>query len=155
MEIMVTWTTPEQGEPTYTARVKDAPEYTAVMHRKCSWWNPRSTNPVDYQLEHEQIHFALAEISARRLNAAAPDLFKKIEATGSTAEAVQEDVKEQVNRVLRDETARLVERNRDFDLDTSVGFNPKKQSEWLRIAETELEALKDHAVPYVPPAAAP
>ena len=123
------------------------------MNRKYSWWNPSSTNPVDYQLEHEQIHFALAEISARRLNAAGPELLRKIHATGTSAEAVQEDVKEQVNQVLRDETARLTERNRAFDLDTSVAMNPKKQAEWRRIAEGELEALSEHAVPYVPPSA--
>lgn len=152
MEILVRWTKPASGEATYEARLKDVPYYTAVMNRKCSWWNPKSTNPVDYQLEHEQIHFALAEISARRLNAAAPEMVNEIHATGASAEAVQEDVKEQVNQVLRDETARLVERNHAFDLDTSLGFDPKKQSEWRRTVERELEALKDHAVKYVPPA---
>jgi hypothetical protein len=150
LEILVRWTKPAAGKATYEARLKDAPLYTAVMSRNRSWWNPNSTNPVDYQLQHEQIHFALAEISARRLNAAAPENVRKIHATGSSAEAVQGEVKEQVNQLLRDETAKLVERNRQFDLDTSLGFNPKKQAEWLRIAESELEALKEHAVPYVP-----
>jgi hypothetical protein len=150
MEILVRWTEREKGDATYEARLKQAPRYTAVMNRKYSWWNPRSTNPEDYQLQHEQIHFALAEISARRLNAAGPELLQKIQATGSSAEAVQEDVKQQVNQVLRDETARLTERNHAFDLDTSVAMNPKKQAEWLRIAESELEALAEHAVPFAP-----
>jgi hypothetical protein len=153
MEILVRWTKPAEGEPTYEAKLKDAPRYSAAMNRKLSWWNPHSTNPVDYQLEHEQIHFALAEISARRLNAASPELLRTIHATGSSAEAVQEDVKEQVNQVLRDETARLTERNHAFDLDTSVAMNRKKQAEWLRSVESELELLEPHAVPYVPPSA--
>jgi hypothetical protein len=155
LEILERWTKPASGKATYEAKLKDAPHYTAVMSRNRSWWNPKSTNPVDYQLQHEQIHFALAEISARKLNAAAPENLKKIHATGSSAEAVQGDVKEQVNQLLRDETAKLVERNRQFDLDTSLGFNPQKQAEWLRIAESELEALEEHAVPYVPSEAAP
>jgi hypothetical protein len=158
MEILVRWTERASGDATYEAKLKEAPRYTAVMNRKYSWWNPDSTNPVAYQLQHEQIHFALAEISARRLNAAGAELLRKIHATGSSAEAVQEDVKDQVNQVLRDETARLTERNHAFDLDTSVAMNPEKQAEWLRLAESELEALREHAVPYVPPpdtAAAP
>lgn len=155
MEILVTQTTDGSGATTFSATLKEPPHYTAVMNRKCSWWNPQSTNPVDYQLQHEQVHFALAEISARKLNAAAPQILESIRAAGGTAEEVQEDVRQQVNQVLRDETARLVERNRQFDLDTSVGFDPKKQAEWLRTAESELEALKSHAVPYTPPGAAP
>jgi hypothetical protein len=155
MEILVSYTKRANGEATYEAKLKDPPSYVAVMNRKCSWWNPRSTNPVDYQLQHEQIHFALAEITARKLNAAAPEVQKRIVVTGSTAEQVQEGVKEQVNQVLRDATAELVERNRAFDVDTSVAMDRKKQAQWLRTAEGELDALKEHAVTYTPPVTAP
>jgi hypothetical protein len=155
MEILVTFTQPEKGPATYAAKLKDPPHYVAVMNRKCSWWNPRSTNPEDYQLEHEQIHFALAEIAARRLNASAREILHRIHATGSSEAEVGASVKEQVNQVLRDATAELVERNRAFDLDTSLQIDRKKQTEWRRTAESELEALKEHAVPYVPAEAAP
>lgn len=149
LEILVRYTKLSNGESRYDARLKDAPRYTAVMSRSRSWWNPRSTNPVDYQLQHEQIHFALAEISARRLNAAAPENLKKVQATGTSAESVQADLKAQVNQLLRDETVKLLERNRQFDVDTSLGFDPEKQAEWLRTVERELAELEEHAVPYV------
>jgi hypothetical protein len=152
MEILVSYTKPADGAGTYAATLKDPPRYVAVMNRKCSWWNPRSTNPIDYQLQHEQIHFALAEIAARKLNATAPEIQRRIHATGSSAEAVGESVKQQVNQVLRDATAELVERNRAFDLDTSVQIDRRKQAEWHRTVEGELEALKRHAVPYAPDA---
>jgi hypothetical protein len=39
------------------------------------------------------------------------------------------------------------EDSKKLDLDTSVAMNPKKQAEWRRIAEGELEALSARAVP--------
>lgn len=41
------------------------PIFHAVFERRCSWWG----QPVDaaYALEHEQVHFAIAEYFAREL----------------------------------------------------------------------------------------
>lgn len=44
--------------------------FRAEMDRSCSWWNPRPVRlPDEYILQHEQIHFAIVEVSARRLTA--------------------------------------------------------------------------------------
>ena len=45
----------------------------------------------------------------------------------------------------------LVERNRDFDQDTSLGYKPDRQREWLRKVRDELAATQPYASPPYPP----
>ena len=59
--------------------------FTAFMDRDCSWWNPQYTGlPHEYILEHEQIHFALFEIAARRLNQQAARIQERMETVSRT-----------------------------------------------------------------------
>ena len=59
--------------------------FTASMDRDCSWWNPQHVGlPHEYILEHEQIHFALFEIAARRLNQHAARIQERVEAAART-----------------------------------------------------------------------
>jgi len=48
-------------------------QFRAQMDRGCSWWNDETRLDPRYVLEHEQIHFALAEIQARRLTGRDPE----------------------------------------------------------------------------------
>jgi hypothetical protein len=63
--------------------------FRAWMDRSRSWWNPKpGMAPESYVLEHEQIHFAIVEIEARKMNAEGAALMKKT-FKGSAAEAIQ------------------------------------------------------------------
>ena len=52
--------------------------FAAAMDRSCSHWSATSPLPEAYVLEHEQIHFAIVEREAQRLNARADALSKEL-----------------------------------------------------------------------------
>jgi hypothetical protein len=53
--------------------------FVARMDRTCSWWNPKKSQvPEKYILQHEQIHFALAESAARQLDKKAQEIVSRI-----------------------------------------------------------------------------
>ena len=55
----------------YRPRVEDL-TFRAMFSRSCSWWNRDHGLSPTYVLQHEQIHFALFEAAARRLNRDVP-----------------------------------------------------------------------------------
>jgi hypothetical protein len=113
--------------------------FVALMDRRCSWWNPKTASRApDYILEHEQIHFALYELGARKLNAAVGDIKQALTKRGASQQEVQEHAQQALNDVLAEATEQLVERNREFDQDTSLGYRPERQRVWLRRVTEEL-----------------
>lgn len=114
-------------------------QFYAEMDRGCSWWNPKFVGlKHDYVLEHEQIHFALFEIQARRMRTRTPALKAHVRSTGSSAQEAQARAQQKLNETLEEHMAEVMERNRAFDEDTSLGYNPTKQKEWLARVTAEL-----------------
>jgi hypothetical protein len=115
--------------------------FFAQMDRNCSWWNPkeRRVGP-EYVLEHEQIHFAIFELESRRLNASAPELAARLQATATDADSAVRLVQQQLEAHLAGEVKKILERSRRFDEDTSLGTDPKKQKEWRDLVLSELAA---------------
>lgn len=131
---------PEAG--TYVARLLSL-GFIAEMDRKCSWWNTKQKSANDaYVLQHEQIHFALAELAARRQNVRAARMVSELVITASSAEDAQRQIQEQVTSVVQDAMEELIEENHDFDVDTSLEHDPEKQDEWFRRVTAELAATK-------------
>jgi hypothetical protein len=129
----------DPGGDTEYEVVVESLDFYAEMDRSCSWWNPNFVGlKHDYVLEHEQIHFALFEIQARRLRAGIPALKEHVRSTGSSAQEVQAIAQQKLNEVLEENMAEVMDRNREFDEDTSLGYNPKKQKEWLARVSAEL-----------------
>ena len=111
-------------------------KFRALLDRSCSWWNPAvSSLEEDYILQHEQIHFALFEVAAREWTEA-PPLELRIKA-GNRNEML-EKMREQFERHLDQRMAVLMELNREFDEQTSVGYDPEKQEEWWDQVQTQL-----------------
>lgn len=126
--------------------------FMALMDRRCSWWNePMAARRPSYVLEHEQVHFALYELGARKLNASADSIKQSMISSGSSQEAVERHAQQALGRALVKATEELVERNRDFDQDTSLGYRPDRQREWLRKVRDELAATQPYASPPYPP----
>jgi hypothetical protein len=126
-------------DPRYT--IKETPEgfegkyenldFVALMDRECSWWNPQQADvPEAYILQHEQIHFALAEVAARRLNAEAHELRDELNPRASTQKKVEEILINTVQDLLKTAIKDLLAENQDFDEDTSNTYAPEKQQEW-------------------------
>lgn len=121
--------------------------FHALMDRRCSWWNEETPGlPPAYVLEHEQIHFALVEIEARRLNADSRALIQQVRARGATPEQAAARCQERIEAVLRGAMAALLERHTRFDEETSLGYRPEAQKRWLEQVNQELLA----SAPLVP-----
>ncbi len=122
--------------------------FTALMDRNCSWWNDKVAGSAPrYVLEHEQIHFALYELGARALNASAEELKRDMLSQGASQQAVQNHAKQALNDALLEATQDILARNRKFDEDTSLGYRPVRQREWLTRVTAELLATQQHASP--------
>ena len=101
--------------------------------------------PREYVLEHEQIHFALYEIKARRLNASAAAIAEKMRSTASTPEEAQTRAQETLEEHMAEISEELIEQNREFDEDTSLGYKPERQKAWLERVTSELAETRQWA----------
>ena len=122
---------PEPGS--MVARL-DSVRFYAVMDRDCSWWNPKAVRDPDYILQHEQIHFGLTELQARRLSAAMRDVRLVVRSPEQAAEQMQrlydQNAQESSEQLVRDSTR--------YDEETSFRSAPKAQARWLEYVEREL-----------------
>lgn len=143
-EIEITETTAPSGEKSYSGHIKTI-GYRALMDRGCSWWNDQASelDPA-YVLQHEQIHFAIFEVEARRLNHEVQELIRGLKLNGSSVEDIQRKAESEIRDRFDDTTDRVMDRNTDFDEDTSLGYEPKKQQEWFDDITQELEQTKSY-----------
>lgn len=123
--------------------------FRAVMKPDCSFWNetvgPLGTlgglagvsvvpgvpthQPEWYILQHEQIHFAIMEVGARRLSRRIAEL----EGSNLRASAIE--------GAYRLTLSRTQERHAEFDAATSGTFDPGRLDVWVRVLETEMRDL--------------
>ncbi len=132
---LVTTKSPD-GKLTYTGTLKVL-RFRSLMDRQCSWWNPKNQEH-DYTLQHEQIHFALHEIEARRLNEKAAQLVKTTQVESDDKNEVVERLNALIKELLDEHIEIALERNHDFDSETSLGHDPKRQAEWWKTVQREL-----------------
>jgi hypothetical protein len=127
--------------------------FMALMDRRCSWWNDKlAARAPAYVLQHEQIHFALYELGARKLNASVDSIKRDMTARGKSQEEVQAIAQRALSAALTQATEDLLDRNRDFDQDTSLGYRPDRQRAWLKKVLAELEETQAFASPRYEPA---
>lgn len=140
MRIRVTET--KAKEKRYTGMLSNI-SYQAIFEPYCSWWNPSIVKDrVPYVLEHEQIHFALTELSARRLNKKIQKSFTPETVHGQTAQEVEGKLREKVRAASKSAIALSSVDQRAFDEQTSYVYRPQEQLKWLKdvnrkLAETE------------------
>lgn len=133
----------QDGTPSYEATPSQL-NFHSQMDRRCSWWNPKDLGlPQEYILEHEQIHFAICELEARRLNASLHDVEEPLRATAASPAAAGALIQKQIREQLEQRVTLLLSRSRDFDEDTSMGHEPKAQKAWLARVQAELAASGD------------
>ena len=120
----------------------DAIGFEAVMVPGCSWWNPDLPAARHaYVLEHEQIHFALVELTARQLTRDSRSRARSFMAIQPTAAAAQEEVRATVKQWVRSAMDRSLEEHTAFDEDTSLFYSPRWQRWWLEKVEKQLAEL--------------
>ncbi|MFZ0451077.1 MAG: hypothetical protein WAL98_17710, partial [Desulfatiglandaceae bacterium] len=105
-----------------------------------SWWNPKiPANMRGYVLQHEQIHFALAELAARRLTSDTQKWASDVLVIKPTPQEVRAELVRQIKDRINGAMEANVKRQAEFDEDTSMFFNPKWQQWWFRTVEKELK----------------
>lgn len=106
--------------------------FRAMFNPDCSWWSPDvPTDTTPYVLQHEQIHFGLAELTARRLNREARSGLEQYLAIGKTPQQVQAELVEKVESVCRAAMEQEIEQHTSFDEETSLSYDPKAQQKWF------------------------
>jgi hypothetical protein len=116
--------------------------FMAFMDRGCSWWNPEPISlPDDYILQHEQIHFALFEIEARRLNRRSEWLTKQLQTVSSDRQAAVDELHRRIDVEIERAMAAIFRRSDDLDDDTSRTIRRDRQDWWWRLVNQELAEL--------------
>ena len=123
--------------------------FRAVMKPECSFWNEAvgpigslgglagtsiipgmpTPQPEWYVLQHEQIHFAIMEVEARRLSTRIAEI--------PAADRTPSNIESAYRLTL----SHAAERHRNFDAATSGTFDPQKLVMWVRLLETEMRRL--------------
>ena len=89
---------------------------------------------TDYILRHEQGHFDIAEVFARKLH-------KKMSEYKFNRRTYQKDLK----KIYDEVTDEKEEIQNSYDEETNHSINRKKQAEWLRKIEEMLEESEEYA----------
>jgi hypothetical protein len=96
---------------------------------KANSWGFKKTN---YILRHEQGHFDIAEIFARKL-------YQQMKQYKFNSKSCKEDTQKIYNTIV-DEKAKMQD---DYDRETNHSINKEKQKEWLKAIGKMLEDYKD------------
>jgi hypothetical protein len=114
--------------------------FEAVMLPDRSWWNPKiPANMQGYVLHHEQIHFALMELAARRLTIDIQKWASEVLVMELTPQEVQAELFRQIKDRINAAMEVNLKRQAEFDEDTSLFFSPKRQQWWSLMVEEELK----------------
>ena len=89
---------------------------------------------TDYILSHEQGHFDIAEIFARKLN-------KKMSEYSFNKRTYQQDL----NKIYHDILDEKEKMQNDYDKETNHSINKEKQAEWLKKIKAKLDEYEDFA----------
>ena len=115
--------------------------FEGIMIPGCSWWNPDlPASRHDYVLQHEQIHFALVELAARRLTVDIREEARSFMTIQPTAEAAKTEIAATINRWIRSAMEASLEMHTAFDNDTSLFHSPRWQQWWQDKIEKQLAA---------------
>jgi hypothetical protein len=116
--------------------------FEAVMFPGCSWWNPKMpANMHRYVLQHEQIHFAIAELTARRLTADARLKAQSFLSIQPTRQAVREEITARVHKWMQSAMTDSLAQQTEFDEDTSMYPSPRWQQWWQEKIEKQLAEM--------------
>jgi len=105
-----------------------------------SWWSPKiKPEMTGYVLQHEQIHFALTELAARKLTTDAQKWASNLLVIRETPQAVHSEVFQQIKDMINSAMEANQKRHEEFDKDASLFYSPKWQAWWLETVEEELK----------------
>lgn len=128
----------------FTAELKSITIYSVFLPDS-SWWN---SPPSAELLVHEQGHFDIAEIAARRLQLAFETTdVKKIRGSGPTQKEAEQSLAEKLRHVVDVADKQIAAENIEYDATTGHGNWQRNQQEQHRIHKLTLEKLEKQLNP--------
>lgn len=106
-------------------------EVFSTFYPNLSWVHPE--HKVDALLKHEQLHFDISELHARKL--------RKAMSTYKPGQSIRKDLK---NLYTRIEKERVTMQN-NFDRETNHSTNKVEEAKWQAFVKAELEKLEAFA----------
>jgi len=105
-------------------------------HIRCRFDKNKSWGRVknDYILSHEQVHFDIAEIYARKLNKVL-----------KTYKPNEDHISKDVNKIYENIMHEYYNKQEEYDKETNFSINKIKQEEWLKKVSNELSELKNYS----------
>ena len=123
----------EPSSSTWTSRP------CALLDRDRSWWNEEGDHiSEEWTLRHEQVHFDLAEVEARRLTREAGEVTKRLVGRGTTPEAAVVAVQQLWDAHFVQLRTDFLDTQLQYDRETRHGKNLSKQTEWFARAKRGL-----------------
>ncbi len=135
---VVTRTEATSAGTLYVATLDD-PMFYSTFNRGCSWPSPDETHPDADVLEHEQIHFAIAEVEARRMNGRVEAIVARIRSAGTDRDGVTRRAALELQAILKEAEEACVGRDILFD-DQVRGDDRVRQRQWFQKISAELHA---------------
>ncbi len=130
---------PSGDQRNYLGRINHL-AFEAVMIPDTSWWNPKIKGAMaGYTLQHEQIHFALTELAARKLTRDSQKWAADLMVVKPTPRQVYNEIVQQIKEKINSALAANQKRHLEFDKDTSLSYNPSWQAWWFEKVEEELK----------------
>jgi len=119
------------GNLLYVGNFTDV-SFEALFIPSCSWWNQNvSQEKIDYVLQHEQIHFAISELTARKVTRELNIKMKDYTAVGGTHAEVKEELMKALLESAHEMLESELEIHTDFDEDTSMFYDQDEQNSWF------------------------
>ena len=137
---------PGSAEPLFCLQTQDV-GFEAVLLPHRSWWNPAvESAKSQLVLQHEQVHFALMEASARRLNRRVVEQREELRSCDANRAQAQQAIANRLKSWLGEEERRVMAEHHQFDNATSRLQAPQIQQWWYDRLQLELsqENSRDH-----------
>lgn len=111
----------------------------AVFIPDHSWWNPKvPPEKQPYVLQHEQIHFALMELTARKINREQHQAGHDLPIIGNSPQEAQALAVARINTIIAAYHEEILAQHTDFDTDTSAQYAPEIQQRWWNEVSRQL-----------------
>jgi hypothetical protein len=128
----------ETGPDAFEARLEGL-RFVALLNRDKSWWNEEGDHiSEEWTLRHEQVHFDLAEVEARRLTREAGEVTSRLIGRGTAPEAAAIALQQLWDAHFEQLKTAFLEMEMRYDRETRHGRNLSKQTEWFARAKRGL-----------------
>lgn len=118
--------------------------FSAVFDPQCSWRNPDLPEEVlGFVLQHEQVHFALMEITARQLNQRSVELTAMLMQSALAGQSDPDRPLDPIRVPIEAKVAQDLHRHEQFDKDTSTATTAAVQQRWFDRVMLELSLMPE------------